>query len=312
MNRKKGFTLVELLVVIAIIGILIGMLLPAVQMVREAARRTTCLNNMRQIGLGLMNYESSLEEFPPGWTSDDITVPIGEAGWGWSARILPFMEAQNLRDRLDFNVAIDDHDHEVWIKTELPFYMCPSDPAQEIVNLNDHIEGHDHDDHDDDDHDDYSGFLDDDDDDHDDHDDHGEFWVSRSNYSGVFGTTELEDGPALGNGAFLANRAIRLRDFTDGLSNTMIVGERRNDRGSVSWVGVVPWVDSPAARIVGVACHAPNDEHGHWEDFSSYHPAGVNVVLGDGSGHFVAETIDEGVFKALATRSGSEIVSIDD
>ncbi len=308
MIRKKGFTLVELLVVIAIIGILIGMLLPAVQMVREAARRTACLNNIRQIGLGLMNYESTFEMFPPGWTSGNINVPVGEPGWGWSAEILPYMEAGNLDDRLDFDVAIDAPGHAQWIQTSLPFYLCPSDPGQEIVNLNDHIEGHDHDD-DDDDHGDFSGF---DDDDHDDHDDHGELMVSRSNYSGVFGTTELDDGPANGNGAFQANRAIRLRDFTDGLSSTLIVGERRSDRGSVSWVGVVPWVDSPCARIVGVACHAPNDEHGHWEDFSSFHPAGINVVLGDGSGHFVRESIDEDVFKALATRSGREIVSIED
>ena len=307
MSRKKGFTLVELLVVIAIIGILIGMLLPAVQMVREAARRTACMNNMRQIGLGLMNYESSLEEFPPGWISDDIDVPIGESGWGWSASILPFMEAQNLRDRLDFNVPIDDPTHEEWIKTELPFYLCPSDPAPKIVNLNDHIEEHSH--GGDGDHDHYSGFMP--------HDpgephNHDKLWVSRSNYSGVFGTTEIHDGPSNGNGSFFANRAIQLRDYTDGLSNTMIIGERRGDRGSVSWVGLGPWVEHPGARIVGIADHAPNDEHGHWEDFSSYHPAGVNVVLGDGSGHFVRESIDEAVFQALATRAGSEIASIED
>ncbi len=303
MTRKNGFTLVELLVVIAIIGILIGMLLPAVQMVREAARRTTCLNNMRQIGLGLHNYESAYEQLPPGWTSQDIAIPVGEPGWGWSATILPYMEAQNLQDRLDFDLAIDEPGHAEWIKSRLPFYLCPSDPTDEIVNLNDHIQGHDHDD---DDHDDFR------DDDHDDHDDHGALMVSRSNYSGVFGTTELDDGPTTGNGAFLANRPIKFRDFTDGLSNTLIVGERRGDRGSVSWVGVVPWVDSPCARIVGVACHAPNDDHGHWEDFASFHPAGINVVLGDGSGHFVKESIDELVFKALATRSGREVVSIDD
>ncbi|MCH2182383.1 MAG: DUF1559 domain-containing protein [Mariniblastus sp.] len=270
-------------------------------MVREAARRTACLNNIRQIGLGLMNYESSYETFPPGWTSEDVAVPVGEPGWGWSAEILPYMEAENLQDRLDFDFAIDAPAHAEWIQTSLPFYLCPSDPGEEIVNLNDHIEDHDHDD--------FSGADDDDDDDH--HED-GELWVSRSNYSGVFGTTELDDGPTNGNGAFLANRAIRLRDFTDGLSHTLIVGERRSDRGSVSWVGVVPWVDSPCARIVGVACHAPNDEHGHWEDFSSFHPAGINVVLGDGSAHFVRESIDEMVFKALATRSGRELVSIDD
>ena len=94
MKRRNAFTLVELLVVIAIIGILIGMLLPAVQMVRESARRTQCLNNIRQIGLGLLNYEGSMEEFPPGWITENLAEPIGETGWGWSAAILPHMEAE--------------------------------------------------------------------------------------------------------------------------------------------------------------------------------------------------------------------------
>jgi len=299
MKRSKAFTLVELLVVIAIIGILVGMLLPAVQMVREAARRTTCLNNMRQIGLALINYESSYTRLPPGWTTENHSVPIGNPGWGWSAKILPFMEAQNLRDQLNFDLPITHSSHQQWIQTQLPFYMCPSDPAQEILNLDTHIDGHTHP---------VMGAL------HDPHDpeEHGDLWVSRSNYSGVFGNSHIDENPAQGNGAFFANRALRFSDFTDGLSNTLIVGERRNDQAAISWVGVVADVDEPAARIVGSADHAPNDKQGHFEDFRSYHPAGVNMVLGDGSGHFVTESVDEYVFQGLASRSGGEVVSIED
>ncbi len=316
MKRRGAFTLVELLVVIAIIGILIGMLLPAVQMVREAARRTSCMNNMKQIGLALLNYEGSMEEFPPGWITEDGS-PVGDAGWGWSALILPYLEASNLNDQLNFNEPIDDHnnvcDNDILVRTILPFYVCPSDPADLIVDLNTPVEGHDHDD-DDDDHDDFQSFrlLHD----HDDHDHEEPFLVSRSNYSGVFGSNEIhdlvEDGNP-GNGAFFRqNRSTKLRDFVDGQSNTIIVGERRNKVGVVSWVGALGHVPEPIARIVGSTDHAPNDEHAHFEDFSSYHPAGINTLLGDGSVHFVKESIDESIFQALGTRAGREIVTIDD
>ena len=92
---KRGFTLVELLVVIAIIGILIGMLLPAVQQVREAARRTQCANNIRQISLAALNFESANTRFPSGWQSNDNTIE-GGPGWAWSTELLPFLEQQNL------------------------------------------------------------------------------------------------------------------------------------------------------------------------------------------------------------------------
>ncbi|MDG2186414.1 MAG: DUF1559 domain-containing protein, partial [Mariniblastus sp.] len=145
---------------------------------------------------------------------------------------------------------------------------------------------------------------------------------SRSNYSGVFGSNEIhdlvEDG-IHGNGTFFVNnRSTKLRDFLDGQSNTIIVGERRNSEGAISWVGVVKQtedgdqIDEAVARIVGSTDHPPNDEHAHFEDFSSYHPAGINTLLGDGSAHFVTESIDEKVFRALGTRAGREIVSIED
>lgn len=308
MSTRKAFTLVELLVVIAIIGILIGMLLPAVQQVREAARRTQCLNHVRQIGLAIMNYESALQELPPGWVTDDVNQPIGESGWGWSALILPYMEGQNLHNLIDFNRAIDDPYHVNTIQNSLPVFLCPSDDAPQVINLDTHIEEEDHD-HDDD-HDHFVWSPDGDDDDHD--HEHGDLFAGRSNYSGVFGSFHIDEDPANGNGAFFANSRIRYADFRDGTSNTIIVGERRNDYGTISWVGVVPEVDEPAARIVGSADHAPNDIGGHFEDFRSYHPQGINVVLGDGSTHFVRETIDENVFQALSTLKGGEIATIGD
>lgn len=277
MKRENGFTLVELLVVIAIIGILVGMLLPAVQNVREAARRSICLNNIRQSGLALMNYENSNQRLPSGWSTSDPSLPISDPGWGWSATILPFLESQNAHDQIDFTKPINDPAHEGIIKTAFSFFLCPSDPALEIVDLGS------------------TAF--------------GELMVGRSNYSGVFGSNEVEE-EALGNGAFFANSKLILSDFTDGLSNTMIVGERRNDFGTVSWVGAVPGIDEPALRIVGVADHGPNHPDGHFEDFRSYHPSGINVVLGDGSAHFVSNSISETIFQALATRGEGEIASI--
>jgi len=295
MKTRNAFTLVELLVVIAIIGILIGLLLPAVQQVREAARRTDCGNKIRQMGLAIMNYESAHKVLPPGWTASDPTDAASVPGWGWSAQILPFIEAGNVYDQIDFDVAIDHPYHLNPIKTNLEIFLCPSDAAPKLLNLDVHVEHGSH-------------LVTHDPPQH----NHGELLVGRSNYSGVFGSTEIEDSPFKGNGTFFANSKVELRDFRDGQSNTIIVGERRNDLGPISWVGVVGEVDEPFARIVAVTDHAPNDEAGHFEDFRSYHPQGINVVLGDGSTHFVTESISEDIFQALGTRRGGEIASIED
>ena len=280
MNSKNGFTLVELLVVIAVIGILIALLVPAVQMVREVARRTSCSNNMRQIGISLMSYEASYKRLPDGWKSNDASISLTSPGWGWSSSVLPFVEGQNVHSKIDFNLPIDHAFNLEIIKTPIPTFLCPSEPASEVVDLGTH--------------------------------NHGGFLVGRSNYSGVFGSTEVEDGPAEGNGAFFANSRLRLTEFQDGLSNTMLVGERRNDFGTISWVGAVSNIEDPFLRIVGVADHGPNDRGGNFEDFRSYHPSGINVVMADGSVHFLSNSIDEVTFQAVATRAGGEVVSMFD
>ena len=124
--RPAGFTLVELLVVIAIIGILIGMLLPAVQAVREAARRTQCANNLKQIGLALHSHHFALQEFPIGTVEFRLGSDTSQRQLAWSAFLLPYLEQSNVHDQLDLLQAFDAADNQVAAATVLSVYICPS------------------------------------------------------------------------------------------------------------------------------------------------------------------------------------------
>ena len=137
------------------------------------------------------------------------------------------------------------------------------------------------------------------------------FHVARANYVGGFGTGVIQNNPSAGDGVFYRNSRTRFADIRDGLSNTLMVGERASRQsgsweGSATWVGAVPGAYRGMARVVGRADRVPNDVLGDFADFGSWHPFGANFVMADGSVRMISDKIDRAEFHALATRAGGD------
>jgi prepilin-type N-terminal cleavage/methylation domain-containing protein/prepilin-type processing-associated H-X9-DG protein len=294
MPKRRAFTLIELLVVIAIIAVLIGLLLPAVQKVREAAARAKCANNLKQLGLACHNYHDSNKSLPSGYVSavnaaGDNTGP----GWGWAAYILPQMEQAPLYGTIQFDRNIEDVANAAPRVKQVPSYVCPSDNAPPTWMATKYDAGG---------------------------NSQGQICeVAAANYVGNFGTTDPgEDG----DGVLFRNSKITFADITDGTSTTMLAGERTFKVGQATWVGAVtgatvyqastgPQVEHGSSMClaeVGAGRTGPSGPGVETNGMASLHPNGANVVFCDGHVAFLPASMDYKVFQAFATRAGGEAV----
>jgi prepilin-type N-terminal cleavage/methylation domain-containing protein/prepilin-type processing-associated H-X9-DG protein len=323
LRRAVGFTLIELLVVIAIIAILIGLLLPAVQKVREAAARMKCSNNLKQQILGMHNYASAVGHYPPAVLNDAKIWNDYFPGWGWGAVILPYVEQDNLHRLMNVDQqplgssfgaqtnTINNVVPTAAMKTPLSIYRCPSDAAPDLNTFRMDIDDR---------------------------------QLGMSNYRAVCGTDGAPANPTLGHpaGAFHANEdrngilwqnsKVKFEAITDGTSNTVVVGECIfiNQRDGTStdgrkwaavWAGMtgyycssdtaigcgirisdVMWhLDETSARLNGTAPQA----------FGSRHTGGAMFGFGDGSIRFFRSSSDPAVVKWLGNRADGRVVNVD-
>ena len=287
---RRGFTLIELLVVIAIVAVLIALLLPAVQQAREAARRSQCQNNLKQIGLALHNYHDTSLRFPQGWIGITANQPDvnGLNGWGWASKLLHRIEQPALYHAINFKLSVTNAANTANILRVLPVFRCPSDSSAETWVLKNP-----------------AGTP--------------VATLATANYVGNFGTNDLDAclsfTPGMtcqGDGVLMHNQTIRLSDIRDGTSSTLMVGERKTREDldwHSTWAGVVAGGDESFQRVLGVADHVPNSPAAHFDDFSSSHATGSFFLMGDGRVRLITSNIDENVFKKLATRAGNEPVS---
>ena len=321
----RGFTLVELLVVIAVIGTLIGLLLPAVQGAREAARRTHCMNNLKQTGVALHGFHTARGYFPsaftaqsaPGninWRTLTTTTPsFFEPGWSFFAFILPYIEENAVADRLNLSLPIMDGNNDV-ARSEaavVKLYICPSDTGPRLIDVLDYGESS------------SATTL------------SGDGTVLTkapvSSYAGVLGTSDHEHNGAF-DGMFFRNSRIRIGQVTDGTSKTVCVGERMSRMTEATWLGSITRGEVVHAEgwwqqlgyshrsqnyrpaNVQTTCHirssAPNVPTNSPSGFFSPHSGGCNFLNVDCSVRTIADDVDLNTFRALATRAGGEAVSV--
>ena len=350
-SARPAFTLIELLVVIAIIAILISLLLPAVQQAREAARRTQCKNNLKQLGIALHNYHDVHRRLPagyfsyptstgsaPAWAQLDPQTWDGGPGWSWAASLLPFLDQGNISTAVNFDQPMWFPGNRDPIATKLSVFLCPSssggdepftvlsaDGSPRLIQGEPIRVGRSH----------YVAS-------------HGQesCWgecgaategtVFTNIYTGETKTVPIHgDASRVADGPFFRNSGTRFRDVTDGLTNTIFLGEHSSKLSDKTWVGVVPGASTPprfsspengadaAATMVLVHAgpsggelditgfpiiHPINFPTFHVGQMYSEHTGGGQVCLGDGSVRFVTESIDLLLWAELSSMNEGEVI----
>jgi prepilin-type N-terminal cleavage/methylation domain-containing protein/prepilin-type processing-associated H-X9-DG protein len=335
MRNRRGFTLIELLVVIAIIAVLIALLVPAVQKVRESANGMQCLNNLKQMGLALHHYHDAKRSFPAGFVSTltDPTwrLPAGncnafppEQGPGWSffALMLPYLEQENLYRSIRLDLPIMDPANATARRAAVNTYLCPSDAGTGPIKLttcgNPPVPAN------------TPSLIAD---------------AELCSYVGVLGGGNAANpDPDYGcyeyqpfNGVFHRNSHVRIADITDGTSTTVGVGERNSGFVQSSWVGVIPlseavynqvnppippfdpslnqpcqnWRPAITYILVHSRQYTMNAPNGSPASFHSAHPGGCNFLFMDGSCRMLNNSISLTTMRALCTRRDGEVIPDD-
>ena len=291
---RHAFTLIELLVVVAIIAVLIGLLLPAVQKVREAAARNQCQNNLKQIGLACHAYHDVNQALPPGYTAT-APYPSTSPGWGWAAYVLPYIEQNNLYRQINLHSPLEG---QPVIGNIIKVYLCPSDnpPASPFAVTNAIFEP--------------------------------VCNAAPCSYAATVGDDSVEVDDPAGNGIFYRNSKVRLTDITDGTSNTTMIGDRAWADTEGIWAGAPngavtrpgptnPWTRATGSAQAFILVHnnwinITTDADGGLDDFSSKHPGGANLLFADSSVRFIGSITADGpvrrAFWAMGTRAGGEVV----
>jgi prepilin-type N-terminal cleavage/methylation domain-containing protein/prepilin-type processing-associated H-X9-DG protein len=296
---RRGFTLIELLVVIAIIAILVALLLPAVQQAREAARRSTCKNQLKQIGIGLHNYHDIHNTLPPGGMT-------GGNELSWQVMILPFIDFGPLYDSVNFSTKTNGAHDTVLGTQRIPVYLCPSSNKEMENGSTTQFTAH------------YYGSM---------GPTTGVDTGGTTQYKCQSTSTNLECNAGVAHGGFGTtgvlgrNSKINFRDITDGTSNTIAVGEISNQKTltGANMVGYRKWHRGFAGSASGgcknvtfaINTTTYNGSNNFNEiSFGSPHTGGCHILFSDGAVTFISENVDLNVYKDSATRDGEETTTL--